>query len=300
MHEVFRPAAKAGTWYEGTEERLLKQLKECFLHPLGPQKDPKDLDPQRESKRQIFGIVSPHAGYMYSGPTAARGYYALAEDRNSVRTVVLLGPNHTGWGKDIAIFPPGMWETPLGIVKLNSSFILELAQQAEENPTRNVRIGLDEEAHAQEHSLEMQVPFLQYIFGDKFRLVPICMLAQEFLPSSALAKILYPVMKSRMERGEDIIVVASSDFSHYVPHDVAVENDKRMIDEILRVDPEKMNEVRRKYNITACGYGPITTLLLLAKRFGFDSATLLGYSTSGDISGDKSAVVGYASIAIHK
>ncbi len=278
-----RPRA-AGSFYERDPVRLRQQIRECFLHKLGPGKLPGELG---KGPRKIAAIVCPHAGYIYSGPTAAHSYFQLAND-GKPRSLVILGPNHTGLGSILSTNTEGVWSTPLGDVSIDS----ELAEMiVKESGIVDVEDG----AHANEHSIEVQLPFLQFIFGTDLRFVPICMMAQDLQTSVELAKSLARCLGNR-----DAVVIASSDMSHYEPHEETVRRDKYAIDQILAMNETQLQRVIEEKNITMCGYGPVTTAIRAAKEMRATKAEFLGYATSGDTSGDTSAVVGYLSISISR
>ena len=275
-----RKATVANAFYAGKESELTDQLIECFTSRFGPGQVPK---PAEHGPRKIFGIVCPHAGYMYSGAVAANGYAKLAND-GLPEAFVILGPNHTGYGSGVSIMTEGGWETPLGVSLIDSV----LAQQIQKGSSI---IDIDEEAHAYEHSIEVQLPFIQFLFKDAAKFVPICMMMQDLRTSREIAKTLVEQLK-----GKDILIVASSDFTHYEPHDAVVRKDEMAIDAITRLDDAALNDLGESSKVTMCGYGPITTLMAAAKLLGGVRAELLTHKTSGDVTGDKSAVVGYSSL----
>jgi len=276
-----RKPAVAGSFYEASRERLKEQIERCFLHKLGPGKLP-----QLSSAigRRVVALVCPHAGYMYSGPLAARSYGRLAE-HGKVESFIILGPNHTGLGSAVSMYAEGAWETPLGEAEIDS----ELAAEIKRNCGM---IDAEEEAHRYEHSIEVQIPFLQYVQGH-VKFVPICMMLQDLVTSVEVGESVAKVVK-----GRNVVILASTDMSHYEPHDRTIAKDKFAIDAILRLDEKSLQEVVEKRSITMCGYGPVTAALRAAKALGASKASLLGYGTSGDTSGDYGSVVGYLSVEI--
>jgi MEMO1 family protein len=270
----------ADAFYAGTKTSLTKQITDCFTHPFGPGQVPK---PNQQGPRRILGLVCPHAGYMYSGPVAANGYSKLAID-GQPNVCIILGPNHTGMGSGLSIQTEGAWETPVGITRVDS----DLARGIQKSSSI---IDVDERAHASEHSIEVQLPFLQFLFKDAIEFVPICMMMQDLTTSRELAKTIVENTKDK-----NVAIIASSDFTHYEPQADANRKDREAIDAILKLDDEQLNELGESNRVTMCGYGPITTLIAAAKMLGNVSADLLAYKTSGDITGDKSAVVGYSSL----
>jgi AmmeMemoRadiSam system protein B len=279
-----RKPCVADAFYAGTKSKLTEQIIECFTHRFGPGEVPKPVD---QGPRRIVGIVSPHAGYMYSGPVAANGFGKLAAD-GMPEVFVILGPNHTGTGSGVSIMTEGSWETPLGVIAIDSV----LAKQIQKASSI---IDVDEGAHAFEHSIEVQLPFIQFLFKDAAKFVPICMMMQDLRTSREIAKTIV-----EESRGKDVVIVASSDFTHYEPHDSAVRKDETAIDAITRLDDGALNELGESSKVTLCGYGPITTLIAAAKLIGGVRAELLVHKTSGDITGDKSAVVGYSSLVFSR
>jgi hypothetical protein len=251
----------------------------CFTHRLGPGHVP-DVT---AGPKKILGIIVPHAGYMYSGPVAAHSYAQLASD-GVPESVVILGPNHTGRGSGVSIVTRGGWETPLGVASVDTNL-------AEQIPRSSNIIDEDESAHISEHSIEVQLPFLQYLYGDRITFVPICMMMQDLQTSKDIARSI-----ANCSQGRHVVVIASSDFTHYEPQNVASTKDKTAIDAIINLDGKRLNELGEGGRVTMCGYGPITTLIELAKRESNVHAKLLAYHTSGDITNDTESVVGYSAI----
>jgi AmmeMemoRadiSam system protein B len=275
-----RKPSVADAFYAGSRSKLTEQITECFTHKFGPGHVPAPVD---HGPRKIVGIISPHAGYAYSGPVAANGYSMLAAD-GMPDVFVILGPNHTGYGSGVSIVTEGGWETPLGVAAIDAAFARQIQKAAS-------IIDIDEEAHAFEHSIEVQLPFIQFLFKDAVKFVPICMMMQDLRTSREIAKVIV-----EQSEGRDIVIVASSDFTHYEPHDAAVRKDEMAIEAITRLDDGALNELGESSKVTMCGYGPITTLIAAAKLIGGVRAELLTHKTSGDITGDKGAVVGYSSL----
>jgi AmmeMemoRadiSam system protein B len=279
-----RKPCQAGSFYAGKKEALIKEIESCFLHSLGPGKLPKV---NQTGERTLIALVCPHAGYMYSGPIAAHSYYAMALD-GIPETVIIIGPNHTGLGSGVSMMSEGYWETPLGTLQINS----ELAKKIYKSSTL---IDLDESAHLYEHSIEVQLPFLQYLYNDKITIVPICMMMQDLETSAEVGKAI-----AEASQEKNVIIVASSDMTHYENAEVAKRKDKLAIDAILNLDEFKLESTVYSHNISMCGYGPVAAALKASKMLNAEKAKLLAYGTSGDITGDYSSVVGYAAIAISK
>ncbi len=277
-----RPPAVAGQFYEGTREGLLKQIESCYLHPVGPGSLPK----LGEAPQKILGLVSPHAGYMYSGPVAAHGFRRLAEEGRP-NHLIILGPNHHGVGSGVSLMSSGKWVTPLGEVGVDGELARKILHSSE-------IIDDDPVAHQFEHSIEVQLPFLQHLFGE-FEFVPICMMFQDLKTSLEVGKALAEACA-----GLRAVFVASTDFTHYEPHESAVRKDRRAIQHILQLDPEGLVRTVERERISMCGYGPVAAMLEAARRMGGKKAELLKYATSGDTSGYKAEVVGYASIVVSR
>ena len=277
-----RKPAVAGSFYDGSAAGLRRQIEDCFKHPLGPGALPGSA---RVVERRILGLVSPHAGYIYSGPVAANGFFQIAAE-GKPQTVVILGPNHTGLGAAVAVGGQDAWQTPLGSVEID----VEVGQ-AIVSAIRWAR--LDDLAHSMEHSIEVQVPFLQYIYENGFRIVPISMLRHDWEVSRELGRAVAAAIK-----GKNAVIIASSDFSHYESQSMASKKDRLALESILNLEPERLEETVISHSITMCGPGPVMTMLTACKALGSKKARLLRYATSGDITGDHSQVVGYASVEV--
>lgn len=273
-----RGPSVAGQFYASDAGKLRKQIEDCFLHRLGTGKLPIAEDKERD----ILGAVVPHAGYMYSGPEAAHVYYSIAMQKKP-KTVAILGPNHSGCGSAVAVSKE-VWKTPLGEVAVDS--------EAADFLCKNCRIiDADEAAHRYEHSIEVQLPFLQYIYRD-FKFVPICLGIQDLNTSEEIAQCLGKI--------KDALILASSDFTHYEPKAQAAARDKKAIEHILNLEEKKFLQTVYDLNLSICGYGAIATCIAAVKKLGAKRAELLKYATSGDITGDDSSVVAYAAIVFRK
>jgi AmmeMemoRadiSam system protein B len=261
-----RSPAVAGQFYPQDPKELKRQLDEFLSGEISP-----DLS--------ILGAVVPHAGYVYSGSVAAEVYARLPQRE----TYVILGPNHHGLGAPVALSRDS-WKTPLGVVESD----LEMAQAL-----AGTIIDQEELAHLHEHSVEVQLPFLQDRFTD-FKILPIAMGLQDEETAVDVGEALG---KAALKLNRECTIIASSDFSHYKPHEIARKVDASLIEAILRMDiPEFYSRVYN-YDATACGYGPIAASIAAAKILGATSGKLLRYATSGDITGDYIQVVGYGAIA---
>ncbi len=274
----------AGSWYAGTQKGLKEQIEGLFTHRLGPGKVPEVVE---KGPRKIVGLMCPHAGYMYSGPVAAHAYYNLAMDGRP-EVVVLFGPNHYGLGSALAMMNKGVWRTPFGDVEIDG--------EVADGILHGSRIvDVDERAHVREHSIELQLPFLQFLFGSAFRFVPVCFGMQDLETSREVGAAVAEALSNK-----NALVVASSDMTHYEPQERAEKKDRKAIDAILKLDEEGLYSTVESYGISMCGYGPAMAAITAVKELGAKKAKLLCYKTSGDITGDYSAVVGYTSIAFTK
>jgi AmmeMemoRadiSam system protein B len=232
---------------------------------------------------KAVALIAPHAGYMYSGPVAGAVYSAVSVPAN----VVLIGPNHTGLGERASVMASGAWETPLGEASVNE----ELAALVVEGSSL---FSQDEAAHAMEHSLEVQLPFILRL-NPGATIVPITVMQADAAGCEEMGDAVAGAIGSFA--GETLIVI-SSDMNHYEPDKLTREKDKAAIDRILKLDPVGLLDVAAKKGITMCGVVPAAIGLFAARRLGAREAFLVKYATSGDAGGDKSHVVGYAGIAI--
>lgn len=283
---MIRNPAVTGAFYEADPDSLTKQIEGCFKHQLGPGRVPESIG----NTRSIKSIIAPHAGYMYSGPVAAHSYIQLADD-GLPETFIILCPNHTGMGSGVSTLTEGQWKTPLGLVDIDGEFAERLM---EKSPI----IDQDPVAHIQEHSCEVQVPFIQYLAqtaGKEFKIVPISMWMQDLVTATEIGNALAQTSK-QLDR--DVVIVASTDFTHYKPHDIAYNNDHQVLDAIKALDEKEVMNRVEKLNVTMCGFGPVNAAIVYSKQMGAEEVEVLKYATSGDITGDKSAVVGYAAAVI--
>jgi MEMO1 family protein len=280
---IRRPAV-ASQFYEGDAEALKAQILSCFTSNLGPQKIP---DTNLHSHpRKVVGLICPHAGYIYSGPVAAHSYYELAID-GKPDTVVLLGPNHNDVGSGISIMREGKWQTPLGSVEIDSALADSILKETS-------IVDIDELGHRYEHSLEVQVPFLQFLYGNSVKIVPISFLMQDYESAAEVGRALVEALDAT-----NTVVIASSDMTHYKPATQAAAKDQAALKEVTALDAKGFYDIIQRQRISACGYIPITALITYANAVGA-KAKLLAYHNSGDVSGDYSQVVGYAAVSFTK
>jgi len=203
-------------------------------------------------------------------------------------SIVILGPNHIGSGSGVAVMTHGKWRTPLGVVEVDKPLSEAIKRGSD-------IIDVDEVAHAHEHSLEVQLPFLQHLFGDEFKIVPICMMLQDLRTSKEVGEAV-----GDASIGKDVVIIASTDFTHYESQRSAVMKDRMAIDKILALDPDGLVQTVEEEAITMCGYGPVSAMLQAAKKLGAKKAELLKYATSGETAGPMPQVVGYGSVAVSR
>ncbi len=259
----------AGKFYPSSIQSLTKQCEE-FIGPVGKLQDL--VSP--------IGLVLPHAGYVYSGKTAGKGI-AEALKYGKPERIVLIGPNHTGYGEYIDVWNSGKWQVPNGEVEVDEEFTKELIDG---KIIKNVEI-----AHLYEHSLEVQIPLFLYAYKS-FKIIPIVMSSQ----SLEAVKILSSKLTEILKKYPSTLVVASSDFNHYEPHEVTLEKDEKVLEKILMKDIDGMYKIIKELNVTLCGFGPVAVVRNL-----FENAKLIYHTTSAEFSGDYSYTVGYESIIMY-
>jgi AmmeMemoRadiSam system protein B len=268
-----RSPAVAGQFYPRKGKEVREEIERLFDDHLGRRPT---LD--ANGPRTITGLVVPHAGYVYSGPVAVHAYDALARD-GFPETFVIIGPNHSGMGSPVAMTTED-FETPLGRVRIDQEIASRMGRIVADDPL----------AHRYEHSIEVQLPFIQYIF-DKVTFVPIAMAAQDYQTAREVAEEVRTACQ-----GRDVVVIASTDFSHYVPADVARRQDRAVIDHILALDAPGVYDTVLRKGVSMCGYGPVMAMLMAC---GGSRAELLKYGNSGDVT-PMDEVVGYAAISVGK
>jgi AmmeMemoRadiSam system protein B len=268
-----RHPAVAGRFYPGKPEILARDL-EKYLAPEAE---------AGEVLENALGCVVPHAGYMYSGHVAGAVFRRLP----ARSTYVILCPNHTGRGAPLAMMSSGRWLTPLGEVPVDTPLARALHQHCH-------LVVDDAAAHADEHSLEVQLPFLQHRLKT-FAIVPVAIGVGGYAALESLGRGLAQAAEGAEK---PFLVVASSDMNHYEPDSITRKKDRLAIDRILELDPQGLYDVLRREDISMCGYGPTIAMLTFAKERGARQAELVKYATSADTSGDRSAVVGYAGIIV--
>jgi MEMO1 family protein len=269
MATFVRPPAVAGHFYTANPNRLRSEILEFTAH-VG-------------EKVAALGCLVPHAGYMYSGHVAGAVYGKLQLPSR----FVLLCPNHTGGGQPLSIMSGGRWQTPLGEVEIDQELANDLMR-------RFPALREDYQAQKYEHALEVQLPFLQ-VLTSEFTFVPITIGVGRYEYLHGLGEALGQTLANVPTR---VMLIASSDMNHYESDTVTREKDRRAIERILALDPAGLQEVLTREHSSMCGYGPTIAMLVAAKMLGATSAELVKYATSGDISGDRDSVVGYAGILV--
>lgn len=276
-----RRAAVAGQFYAGTREGLSEQIKGCFTDRLGPGQEPEVAE---DGARRFVGLVSPHAGYMYSGPVAAAGFAALAADGRP-DTCVVIAPQHRGFSPGNVVQTSGAWQTPLGEMPVDAELaeaVAEAASWLEDDPA----------ATTDEHSLEVQLPFLQYVFGPDLPFVPVMLGEQTLDYSQRLGQALGACLA-----GKNAVIVASTDLSHEHDERRARTQDQELREALLLFDPERYFEVAAARDMTTCGYGPVVAMLFAARELGATAVEEIAYATSADVVPGADYVVGYLAAA---
>ncbi len=266
---MIRRPAVADLFYAGNAKALHPQVE--------------DLLPRGEERAAAMGVVVPHAGYIYSGAVAGAVYARL----DPPESCAILGPNHTGLGAAAAIMTSGTWETPLGEMTIDTELaraILDRSRALEE----------DDRAHRKEHAIEIQLPFLQVLFPD-VPFVPISLMSHEY---GACRDIGQAVAEAISASRKQVLLIASTDMSHYISRELAERKDRMAIDAILDLDPERLHATVLRERISMCGFHPTTAMLVAAKTLGASRGELVRYATSGDVTKDYSSVVGYAGLII--
>ena len=269
MDPAIRPAVVAGRFYSRDPETLLSEVRSY-------------LTPGRKAVSAV-GCVTPHAGHMYSGHVAGAVFATIALPRHCI----ILCPNHTGRGSPLAVMSHGAWGTPLGMAPIDSSLAAALQQNFP-------LLSEDAEAHRSEHAIEVELPFLQALRPD-CEFVPIALGTAQFEILEALGEAVAETVKAQ---SEPVLMIASSDMNHYENDDITRIKDQKAIERILAMDARGLFDVVIKEDISMCGFGPAVVMLTAAKCLGADSAELIKYATSGDVSGDREMVVGYAGIVV--
>jgi AmmeMemoRadiSam system protein B len=271
---MIRRAAVAGQFYSGSVGGLMEEVQACI-----------DKDAQRVD---ALGAVCPHAGFMYSGRVAGAVYSRI----NPPDTYIIIGPNHHGLGSDFSIMTDGVWRMPFGEVRVDSLLAKEVFK-------RSKHLSDDPFAQEMEHSIEVQLPFMQY-FKKDFEIVPISL--RHYEPEDSFLGICQEIGKAIAHAVAQtrckVTIIASTDITHYQPQKVATANDKVVLDAILALDEVRLfKDVQRK-RISMCGFAPAAAMISACRELGAKRGSLVKYMTSGDITGDFSSVVGYGGALI--
>jgi AmmeMemoRadiSam system protein B/AmmeMemoRadiSam system protein A len=268
-----RESVIAGSWYPGDPARLTKDIK-GYLKKV----------PEQKIAGELIALIAPHAGYMYSGQVAAHAYKLL--EGKAFDIVVIIAPSHRAYFHGASIYPKGGYRTPLGTVPIAEEITEALMK-------KSALIDFITQAHSQEHSLEIQLPFLQVVLKD-FRLVPIVMGQQDLPMCKELSAAIADVIK-----GKNALLIASTDLSHFHTYDKAVALDQQFVQQVNAFDPEGLDKALRGGTCEACGGGPVVAVMLAAQALGADISEVLNYANSGDVTGDRSRVVGYMAGALY-
>ncbi|MFC1928541.1 AmmeMemoRadiSam system protein B [Chloroflexota bacterium] len=266
---MIRNPVVAGQFYPGSPDQLRSMIQ--------------GMIDEKAVKEEVIGLVSPHAGYIYSGHVAG----ATISRIKFKDTFIIMGPNHTGGGKPLSIMTEGVWKTPLGEVEIDSELgkrILAASGYLQE----------DRLAHQYEHSIEVHLPFLQYFKSD-IKLVPIIL---AYASGAIYKEIGKGIAKAIKDLNKGVVIIASSDMTHYEPQESVQRKDAQAIEAMLDLNEDELLKRVQELNISMCGYAPAVSLISAAKELGATGAELVRYQTSGDTTGDYAAVVGYAGVVI--
>lgn len=268
---MIRKPVVSGTFYPTGSKKIIDFIKTNL---------PKKVEPEN-----IKAAIMPHAGYVYSGRVAVETAAKIAPKG----LVVAMGPNHTGRGQPFSVYPDGAWQTPLGDVEIDSQTVDVL--------TKDSILVKDTQAHIYEHSIEVELPILQYFFS-QFKFIPIVCAVAELSIYQQVAQLIYRILKEKDSLGESLIL-ASSDMTHYEPQAQAVRKDKYVIDAILNLDTKSLLQRVDEQNVSICGIAPVSVMLEIMKLTGIKNSHLVKYATSGEINKEYSSVVGYAGLVFN-
>jgi AmmeMemoRadiSam system protein B len=266
---MLRQPAVANRFYPGSEQGLKKDISARIK--------------EGQKKEKVLALVSPHAGYMYSGDVAA----SVFSEAEITKDVIVMGPNHHGLGAPFSVMEKGTWVMPGGNIHINERLAELILEESK-------WLKADSAAHIEEHSIEVQIPFIQYIRPD-VEFVPIVLGRADF---GICKEIGTAIARAIKKYGKPVVIISSTDMTHYESHESAKQKDKLAIDKIAALDPEGLLDTVNKNSITMCGVIPTTITLVAAKELGATKARLVKYATSGEVSGDYSYVVGYAGFLI--
>lgn len=265
---MIRPPAVAGAFYPADHRELQGLLAKL-------------ADPSRAAAHEATAVMVPHAGYIYSGAVAGAVYQSIRLPQR----YLILCPNHTGQGAEFAAYLHGSWDTPLGRVEVDTDLAESLASEFP-------KLKHDPSAHEREHSLEVQLPFLQHLAGE-IRFVPLCVASHNLSELVALGEAIARVVEASQE---PVLLVISSDMSHYIPAEAARKLDEAALAPLQQLDAEKLHHTVHGLNISMCGIAPAVVGVAAARSLGADSGQLIAYANSGDVTGDFQQVVAYAGV----
>jgi len=269
---MVREPVVAGKFYPSDKTSLEKQLRSFY---------------EEKPKKETIACIMPHAGYVYSGKVATATAASVVIKKN----IILLGPNHTGLGSAFSIMSEDSWKTPLGELRINKEITAELKK-------RNKKITEDSSAHMHEHSLEVELPILQFLSKDQFSFVPLTLMESSKDAYEEIAQSIFDTI-NKLNIKDQTLIVASSDMTHYETHESAKKKDNLAIEAIINLDEDLLLKRVSKYQISMCGYVPVIVTIMTAKKLGAKKGELVLYQTSGDVSGDYEAVVGYAGMILY-
>jgi AmmeMemoRadiSam system protein B len=274
METGIRRSVIAGSWYPGDAQVLKADIERFFSHVA-----------DKDAHGDIVGLIAPHAGYMYSGQVAAHAYQQIRGKKFDA--VIVVGPSHRAYFHGVSVYNRGGYETPLGVVPVDASLADSIMEHSE-------IVSCDEAAHVQEHSVEIQLPFLQIALGE-FKFVPLVMGDQSRQACELLAECIYQSI-----RNQNVLVVASSDLSHFHSYDKAIKIDQLLLSHVKNMDEQSLLRDLEDDRCEACGGGPMASTIMVSKKKGAENAALLKYANSGDVTGDNKSVVGYAAVGFYK
>jgi len=274
LNTDIRKSVIAGSWYPGNA-KILKSDIENFFHQAVDE----------DIHGQIIGLIVPHAGYVYSGQVAAHAYKKIRGERFDA--VIVIGPSHRTYFHGVSVYNQGGYETPLGVVPVDVLLANRIMAQGN-------LVAFHPAAHSQEHSIEIQLPFLQVALGE-FHFVPLVMGDQSLQTCETLAESIHAVVGNRK-----VLVVGSSDLSHFHAYDKAIRLDQVAISSIMKMDGRGLLRALENDMCEACGGGPMVVTMVVSQKLGAERVSLLKYANSGDVAGDKKSVVGYASVVFYK
>jgi len=269
---MIRQPIVAGKFYPATKEAIRKQLRLFLSEPV--------------KKEEAIACIMPHAGYIYSGEVATKTAASIELKEN----IILLGPNHTGMGDTFSITTDKEWVTPLGSIKIDTEVVQHLKKECS-------LIKENNSAHNYEHSLEVQLPILQYLAKKEFSIIPMILMSSSKSNYEKIAQAIYQTIID-LNISDKTTIIASSDMTHYESQKSANRKDHLAIEAILKLDEDLFLGNIDKYDISMCGYVPSVIAIITAKKLGANRAKLVKYMTSGDSTGDYNSVVGYAGITI--